>query len=222
MKIVETKNLTKIYGVDEERRVVALNNVNMIVNEGEFISIIGPSGSGKSTLLHMLGGLDRVSEGEVLVNGVKISEMNDDQISKYRRSKVGFIFQSYNLVPVLNVEDNITLPIRLDRKKIDKEYIAEIAGLLGIEDRRKHFPNQLSGGQQQRVAIARALANKPAIILADEPTGNLDRANGRSVLELLKHSVKKFNQTLIMITHDTEIARTADRTIRIDDGKIVP
>lgn len=221
MVILETRKLTKIYGQNNETRIFALDNVNLTVNEEEFISITGPSGSGKSTLLHMLGGLDRVSDGEILVQGVNISTMNDEQISKYRRSKVGFIFQSYNLVPVLNVEDNITLPIRLDKKKIDKEYISEIIHLLGLEERRSHFPNQLSGGQQQRVAIARALANRPAIILADEPTGNLDRGTGKVVLELLECSVKKFNQTLIMITHDPEIAKMADRTIMIEDGKIV-
>ncbi len=221
MLILETRNLTKIYGEDEDQRIYALKHINITVNEGEFIAVTGPSGSGKSTLLHMLGGLDKVTEGDVLVQGVNISNLNDEKISQYRRSKIGFIFQSYNLVPVLNVEDNITLPIRLDKKKIDKDYLQEVIKLLDLQDRVKHYPNQLSGGQQQRVAIARSVVNKPAIILADEPTGNLDRANGRIVLNLLKHSVRSFNQTLIMITHDPEIAKTADRVIRIEDGKIV-
>lgn len=220
MAILETKDLKKIYksGTNE---VKALNGVNLAIQKGEFVSVVGTSGSGKSTLLHMLGGLDRPTEGTVTVDGLEIFGLKDEELTIFRRRKIGFIFQAYNLMPVLNVYKNIVLPLELDGKKPDEEYINEIIDILGLTQKKKAFPNQLSGGQQQRVAIARALAAAPAIILADEPTGNLDSKTGRDVLGLLKVTGERFGQTIVMITHDEKIAQTADRIIRIEDGMIV-
>ncbi len=219
MPILKTVNLNKIYGEDENR-VYALKNINMRVDKGEFVAIIGPSGSGKSTLLHLLGGLDRPTEGTVEINGDDIYKFSEDMLAKYRRTNIGFVFQQYNLIPVLNVRENIELPIRLDKKIPDKEYIDKLINFLGLTERQEHFPNQLSGGQQQRVAIGRALAAKPSIILADEPTGNLDTKTTEEVMELLEMSSKEFNQTLIVITHNTSIAKKAERVISVVDGKI--
>lgn len=220
MLVLETENLKKIYGLNNTA-VHALDGVNLSVEEGEFISIVGSSGSGKSTLLHMLGGLDRPTEGKVKVAGKDIFTLKDDELTIFRRRKIGFVFQAFNLVPVLNVYENMVLPIELDGNQPDKEYIGSILETLGLGDRRYSLPSQLSGGQQQRVAIARALATKPAIILADEPTGNLDSKTSQDVLSLLKVTSQKFGQTIAMITHNEEIAQLADRIIRIEDGKIV-
>lgn len=220
MNILETSNLIKHYG-EESNKVRALDGVNMAVENGEFVAIVGTSGSGKSTLLHMLGGLDRPTSGKVLIDGKDIFALKDDTLTIFRRRKIGFIFQNYNLVPILNVYENITLPIELDGNKVDKAFIEEIAATLGLESKLHSMPNNLSGGQQQRVAIARALATKPAIILADEPTGNLDSKTSMDVLGLLKTTSKQFNQTIVMITHNEEIAQLADRVIRIEDGTIV-
>ena len=220
MSILQAKNLKKVYGKGESA-VNALRGVNLEVEKGEFVAIVGTSGSGKSTLLHMLGGLDRPTEGEVLVDGKNIFELKDEELTIFRRRKIGFVFQAFNLVPVLNVYENIMLPIELDGEKADKQFIDEIVETLGISGKKEALPNQLSGGQQQRVAIARALASRPAIILADEPTGNLDTKTGQDVLSLLKVSAQKFSQTIVMITHNEEIAQTADRIIRIEDGNIV-
>ena len=220
MNILETQNLVKYYG-EGSNLVKALDGVNLSVERGEFVSIVGTSGSGKSTLLHMLGGLDRATKGKVKVDGEELFSLKKDELTIFRRRNIGFIFQSYNLVPILNVYENITLPIELDGNKIDKKYINEIITTLGLETKLKNLPNNLSGGQQQRVAIARALATKPAIILADEPTGNLDSKTSLDVLGLLKVTSKRFNQTIVMITHNEEIAQMADRIIRIEDGKIV-
>ncbi|WP_343347133.1 ABC transporter ATP-binding protein [Terrisporobacter petrolearius] len=219
MSILKGINLVKIYG-QGPNIVRALDHVNIDINEGEFIAIIGTSGSGKSTLLNMLGGLDRLTEGKVIINNKKLSEMNDEEITIFRRRNIGFIFQNYNLVPILNVYENIVLPIELDGVKIDTEYVDSIISTLGLSDKLTNMPNNLSGGQQQRVAIARALATKPAIILADEPTGNLDSKTGMDVIGLLKMTSQKFNQTMVMITHNEEIAQLADRVIRIEDGKV--
>ena len=219
MSILETHNLSKHYG-EGPNLVKALDEVSLSVKRGEFISIVGTSGSGKSTLLHMLGGLDRATEGTVKVDGVELFSLKKDELTIFRRRKIGFIFQSYNLVPILNVYENITLPIELDGNKVDKGYIDEIVNTLGLETKLKNLPNNLSGGQQQRVAIARALATKPAIILADEPTGNLDSKTSLDVLGLLKVTSELFNQTIVMITHNEEIAQMADRIIRLEDGKI--
>ena len=219
MKVLETINLEKHYG-KKENIVKAIDGVNLKVNEGEFVSIVGTSGSGKSTLLHMLGGLDKPTNGEVFIDGRNIYSMNDENLSIFRRRKIGFIFQSYNLIPVLSVWENITLPIELDSKEIDKEFVKELMETLNIYDKKDVYPNQLSGGQQQRVAIARALATRPSIILADEPTGNLDSKTSLEVLNLLKHSVKKYHQTLVMITHNETLSLMADRIIRIEDGLI--
>ena len=219
MSILKTKNLVKIYG-EEPNIVKALDNVSVEINEGEFVSIIGTSGSGKSTLLNMLGGLDKPTSGEITISGNKIGNMKDEELTVFRRRNIGFIFQNYNLVPILNVYENIVLPIELDGVKIDKEYIDTIIDTLGLSKKLNNMPNNLSGGQQQRVAIARALATKPAIILADEPTGNLDSKTSMDVIGLLKVTSKKFNQTIVMITHNEEIAQLADRVIRIEDGKI--
>jgi len=219
MSILKGINLVKIYG-QEPNIVRALDHVNIDINEGEFVAIIGTSGSGKSTLLNMLGGLDRLTEGKVIINNKKLSEMNDEEITIFRRRNIGFIFQNYNLVPILNVYENIVLPIELDGVKIDTEYVDSIISTLGLSDKLTNMPNNLSGGQQQRVAIARALATKPAIILADEPTGNLDSKTGMDVIGLLKMTSQKFNQTMVMITHNEEIAQLADRVIRIEDGKV--
>ncbi|MGL5353710.1 MAG: ABC transporter ATP-binding protein [Clostridium sp.] len=220
MEILKVENLCKSYG-ENASIVNALNNVSLSIDKGEFICILGESGSGKSTLLNLLGALDTPTSGEIIINGTKILSEKEEQLALFRRREIGFIFQHYNLIPVLNVEENICLPILLDNKKTDKVYINELIKMLGLEKRVTHLPSELSGGQQQRVAIARALANKPAIILADEPTGNLDSKNSEEVLRLLKLSVKKYNQTLIMITHNLEIAKMADRTITLSDGEIV-
>ena len=219
MKILETINLTKTYGKGETK-VNALNSANISIETGEFVAIIGPSGSGKSTMLHLLGGLERPTKGTVKIEGKDIYELSENKLAQYRRKKIGFIFQQYNLIPVLAVRENIEMPLRLDKANINKGYIDEIIDFLGLTERQNHLPNQLSGGQQQRVAIARALAAKPAIILADEPTGNLDTKTTDEVMELLKMSIKKYNQTLIMITHNEQIAKKADRIISIVDGDI--
>ncbi|MGL5750640.1 MAG: ABC transporter ATP-binding protein [Paraclostridium sp.] len=219
MKILETINLSKTYG-EGEIEVKALKSTNIVVEKGEFIAIIGPSGSGKSTMLHLLGGLERPSKGTVKIEGQDIYKLSESKIAKYRRKKIGFIFQQYNLIPVLTVRENIEMPLMLDKSSIDKEYIDELIEFLGLTERQKHLPNQLSGGQQQRVAIARALAAKPAIILADEPTGNLDTKTTEEVMTLLRDSIKRYNQTLIMITHNDIVAKKADRVISIIDGEI--
>ena len=219
MSILKTTNLSKFYG-NNENRVTALNQITLTIEEGEFISIVGASGSGKSTLLNMLGGLDRPSSGKVYINNKDIFDMKDDDLTVFRRRNIGFIFQNYNLVPILNVYENIVLPIELDEKKIDKKYADDVIDTLGLRTKINNLPNKLSGGQQQRVAIARALVTKPSIILADEPTGNLDKKTGNEVLNFLKLCAKKFNQTLVMITHNETIAKTADRIIRIEDGKL--
>ena len=220
MSILETKDLRKIYG-SGDTEVKALDGVNLSVENGEFVAIVGTSGSGKSTLLHMLGGLDRPTEGSVIVDGKNIFELKDEALTIFRRRKIGFVFQSYNLVPVLNVYENIVLPIQLDGRKVDEKFIVQIVKTLGLDGRLDALPSQLSGGQQQRVAIARALAAAPAIILADEPTGNLDSKTSQDVLGLLKVTSQKFAQTIVMITHNEEIAQLADRIIRIEDGRIV-
>ncbi|MDE7270335.1 MAG: ABC transporter ATP-binding protein [Acetatifactor sp.] len=220
MSILQISNLKKYYG-SGETAVKALDGVSFSVEEGEFVAVVGTSGSGKSTLLHMMGGLDRPTEGNVSVSGVDIFAMKDDALTIFRRRKIGFIFQSYNLVPVLNVYENVTLPIGLDGNQVDKAYLDDIIKTLGLESKLYSLPNQLSGGQQQRVAIARALAAKPAIILADEPTGNLDSRTGMDVMGLLKMTGEKFRQTIVMITHNEEMAQMADRIIRIEDGRIV-
>lgn len=220
MSILKTEGLKKYYGRDENL-VKALDGVSLEVQEGEFAAIVGTSGSGKSTLLHMLGGLDKATDGNVTVAGKEILKMNDEQKTVFRRRNIGFIFQNYNLVPILNVYENITLPIELDGGTLDKDFIDEIIKILGLDSKLTNLPNNLSGGQQQRVAIARALATKPAIILADEPTGNLDSRTGLEVVGLLKMTSKRFNQTIVMITHNEEIAQLADRVICIEDGKII-
>ncbi len=220
MEILQANNLKKIYG-SGENAVHALDGVNLSVEKGEFVAIVGTSGSGKSTLLHMLGGLDRPTEGKVVVDGKDISALNDEALTIFRRRKIGFVFQAYNLVPVLNVYENIVMPIELDGAKINKDFVGQIVHTLGLDGRLDALPNQLSGGQQQRVAIARALASAPAIILADEPTGNLDSKTSQDVLNLLKVTGQKFAQTILMITHNEEIAQMADRIIRIEDGCIV-
>lgn len=216
MSILKVKNLNKIYGKDETK-VKALNDINFEINKGEFVVIVGKSGSGKSTLLNIIAGLEKPTNGEIIIDNINISELDEKQKSLLRKEKIGLIFQSYNLIPVLTVEENIKLPtINTDNK--DDKYINELMELLGIKDRKNHLPNQLSGGQQQRVAIGRALVNKPAIIFADEPTGNLDTKTESEVLNLLKESQKKFNQTIIMITHNVDIAKYVDRVIKIEDG----
>ena len=220
MRILETKDLRKIYG-SGETEVRALDGVNLQIENGEFVAIVGTSGSGKSTLLHMLGGLDRPTDGKVIVDGKDIFSLKEEALTIFRRRKIGFVFQSYNLVPVLNVYENIVLPIELDGGKVNKEFVQRIVQTLGLDGRLDALPSQLSGGQQQRVAIARALAAAPAIILADEPTGNLDSRTSQDVLSLLKVTSQKFSQTIVMITHNEEIAQMADRIIRIEDGKIV-
>ncbi len=219
MEVIRTENLTKSYGKGEAK-IDALKGVNLTINQGEIVAVIGPSGSGKSTLLHMLGGVDRPTSGKVFVNGEDIYSLNEKRLAIFRRRNAGFIFQSYNLIPVLTAEENIMLPLLLDNKNASHEYMDELMQLLGLEDRRRHLPSELSGGQQQRVSIGRALAYKPSIILADEPTGNLDSRNGREIIELLRASVKKYHQTLIIITHDVNIASQADRIINIEDGMI--
>lgn len=220
MSILQTNGLKKIYGKGENA-VHALNGVSLSVEQGEFVAIVGTSGSGKSTLLHMLGGLDRPTEGKVIVDGKDIFALKEEALTIFRRRKVGFVFQAYNLVPSLNVYENIVLPVELDGGKVDKTHVGHIVHFLGLDNKKEALPNQLSGGQQQRVAIARALAATPAIILADEPTGNLDSKTSQDVLSLLKVSGQKFTQTIVMITHNEEIAQMADRIIRIEDGRIV-
>lgn len=218
MIILETKALKKYYG-HGNNLVKAVDGIDFSVEEGEFVTIVGSSGSGKTTLLHMMGGLDRPSSGQVLLDNQDIYAMNDENLAIYRRRRVGFVFQSYNLIPILNVWENITLPIELDAKVVNKDFIMELMTTLHIADKEKSFPNQLSGGQQQRVAIARALATRPSIILADEPTGNLDSKTSLGVVSLLKQSAKKYHQTLVMITHNEILAQMADRRVRIEDGK---
>ena len=220
MAILETKNLKKIYG-SGENEVHALDGVSISVEEGEFVAIVGTSGSGKSTLLNMLGVLDRPTSGSVVVRGKELMQMKDEQLTIFRRRNVGFVFQNYNLLPILNVYENIVYPIEIDGSKVDKEFVKQIIHNLGLERKLKNMPNNLSGGQQQRVAIARALATKPAIILADEPTGNLDSKTSMDVILLMQSISREFNQTILMITHNEEIAQMADRIIRIEDGKIV-
>ena len=220
MTILETKDLRKFYG-SGDTQVKALDGVDLSVENGEFVAIVGQSGSGKSTLLHMLGGLDRPTSGAVLVDGKDIFSLKDEELTIFRRRKIGFVFQSYNLVPVLSVYENIVLPIQLDGGKVDQSYVNQVIEALGLEQKLQNLPSQLSGGQQQRVAIARALATKPAIILADEPTGNLDSKTSQDVLSLMKVTGQKFAQTMVMITHNEEIAQMADRIVRIEDGRIV-
>ena len=220
MSILETKDLRKVYGTGDTA-VRALDGVDLTIEHGEFVAIVGTSGSGKSTLLHMLGGLDRPTSGSVFVDGKDIFSFKDEALTIFRRRKIGFVFQSYNLVPVLNVQENIVLPIQLDGRRVDKAFVRQIVRTLGLEERLEALPSQLSGGQQQRVAIARALATAPAIILADEPTGNLDSRTSQDVLGLLKITSQKFSQTIVMITHNEEIAQMADRILRIEDGRIV-
>lgn len=220
MKILETRNVQKIYG-QGDTEVRALDNISVEVEKGEFVAIVGTSGSGKSTLLHMIGGLDVPTAGEVTVDGQVLSRMSDEELTIFRRRNIGFVFQQYNLVPMLNVWENIVLPVKLDGNVPEKEYVEEIIDILGLQERLENLPNALSGGQQQRVAIARALASKPAILLADEPTGNLDSKTSQDVLGLLKVTSKQFHQTIVMITHNEEIAQLADRILRIEDGKIV-
>lgn len=219
MKILDVKNLSKIYGKGETR-VRALDNVSFSVNKGEFVAIVGPSGSGKSTLLHILGGVDVATSGSVIINGEDISQLDETALAIFRRRQIGLIYQFYNLIPILTVEENLTLPLRLDGRKPDKRQIDTLVNTLGLQDRLGHLPNQLSGGQQQRVSIGRALANNPALLLADEPTGNLDSENSKEIISLLRYFNKQFNQTVIIITHDERIALSCDRVIAIEDGKI--
>ncbi|WP_298730009.1 ABC transporter ATP-binding protein [uncultured Subdoligranulum sp.] len=220
MTILQTKDLKKYYG-SGDTQVKALDGVNLTIRQGEFVAIVGTSGSGKSTLLHMLGGLDRPTAGTVSVDGKDIFTLKDEALTIFRRRKIGFVFQSFNLVPVLSVWENIVLPIQLDGNKVDEAFVGAVVSALGLEKKLKNLPNQLSGGQQQRVAIARALVTKPAILLADEPTGNLDSKTSQDVLSLMKVTGQKFGQTMVMITHNEEIAQMADRIIRIEDGRIV-
>lgn len=220
MEILKVENLTKTYGKGDTE-VKALDNVSFTVEKGEFIAIIGASGSGKSTLLHLIGGVDRPTSGKVYIEGEDIFNLSNDNLAIFRRRKVGLIYQFYNLLPILNVEENISLPLELDGKKVNEKELNELLETLGLTERRKHLPNELSGGQQQRTSIGRAMIAKPAIILADEPTGNLDSKASEEIIELLKLSNKKYNQTIIMITHNLELAKAADRIIKLEDGKIV-
>lgn len=219
MEILKVKNLTKIYGKGENK-VRALDDVSFSINKGEFVAIIGPSGSGKSTLLHILGAVDKPTSGEVFMDGQNVFEKNDEQLAIFRRRQVGLIYQFYNLLPVLNVTENITLPVLLDGRKVNQERLDDLVEILKLKGRENHLPNELSGGQQQRVSIGRALMNAPAVVLADEPTGNLDSKNSHEIIDLLKLSNRRFNQTLVVITHDENIALQADRIIAIEDGKI--
>ena len=219
MEILKVENLTKSYGKGEAK-VDAIKNINLSINKGEFVAIVGPSGSGKSTLLHLLGGVDKPTSGKVYINDVDIYNLKEKDLSIFRRRNVGLIYQFYNLIPVLSVKENILLPAELDNRKIDKDYLDDLLKTLGLKERANHLPNELSGGQQQRTSIGLALINRPSIVLVDEPTGNLDSKNSKEVLELLKLSVRKYNQTLIMITHDPSIALQADRVITIEDGTI--
>ena len=220
MEILRVENLTKIYGKDDNK-VVALDNISFSVEKGEFVAIVGASGSGKSTLLHLIGGVDRPTSGKVYIDGKDIYNFDDDKLAIFRRRQVGLIYQFYNLIPILNVEENITLPLSLDNREVNEEKLKELLKLLGLENRKTHLPNELSGGQQQRTSIGRALITNPTIILADEPTGNLDSKASDEIVELLKKSNRDYKQTIIMITHDMEIAKHADRIIKIEDGKIV-
>ena len=219
MEILRVENLSKVYGT-KENKVVALDNVSFSVNKGEFVAIVGHSGSGKSTLLHLIGGVDRPTKGKVIIEGNDIYTLNDDNLAIFRRRQVGLIYQFYNLIPILNVEENIVLPLELDGKKVDKDELNELLDTLGLTNRRTHLPNELSGGQQQRTSIGRAIITHPAIILAGEPTGNLDSKASEEIMELLKLSNKKYKQTIIMITHNLELATQADRVITIEDGHI--
>ena len=220
MEILKVDNLTKIYGKDTTK-VVALDHVSFSVEKGEFVAIVGASGSGKSTLLHLIGGVDRPTSGKVFIDEKDIFNFNDDKLAIFRRRQVGLIYQFYNLIPILNVEENITLPLSLDNREVDKERLNDLLKLLGLQNRKNHLPNELSGGQQQRTSIGRALITNPTIILADEPTGNLDSKSSDEIVALLKKSNKELNQSIIMITHNMEIAKVADRIIKIEDGKIV-
>ena len=220
MEIVKVENLIKKYGKDENE-VIAVNNISFTVEKGEFVAIVGSSGSGKSTLLHLIGGVERPTSGKVFINGKDIYALKDDELAIFRRREVGLIYQFYNLIPILNVVENITLPLELDKVQIKKDKLDELLKALGLENRKDYLPNQLSGGQQQRVAIGRSLICNPSVILADEPTGNLDSNASEEIIKLLKESNKKYNQTIIMITHNLEIAKIADRIIKIEDGKIV-
>ena len=219
MEVLKAEHLTKVYG-SGENEVRALDDVSFYIQRGEFVAIIGPSGSGKSTLLHILGGVDRPTSGKVYLDGTDVYSQNEEQLAIFRRREVGLIYQFYNLIPVLNVVENMTLPVQMDGRKVGEERLSELLKLLSLEDRKNHLPNQLSGGQQQRVSIGRALMNAPAIVLADEPTGNLDSKNSQEIMELLKLSNKKYGQTLVMITHDENLALQADRIIAIEDGRI--
>lgn len=220
MEILRVENLTKVYGKGTTK-VVALDNVSFSVEKGEFVAIVGASGSGKSTLLHLIGGVDRPTSGKVHIDGKDIYNLNDDKLAIFRRRQVGLIYQFYNLIPILTVEENITLPLSLDNREVPKQELKELINLLGLESRKNHLPNELSGGQQQRTSIGRALITRPAIILADEPTGNLDSKNSDEIVDLLRKSNKDYKQTIIMITHNMEIAEKADRIIKLEDGKIV-
>lgn len=219
MEILRVENLTKKYG-NGENEVIAINNISFSVKKEEFVAIVGSSGSGKSTLLHLIGGVDRPTSGKVFINGIDIYKLSDDELDIFRRKNIGLIYQFYNLLPILNVEENITLPCELDGKIVNKEALNVLISKLGLENRRTHLPNQLSGGQQQRVAVGRSLINSPMIVLADEPTGNLDTKSGNEIISILKKSNKEFKQTIIMITHNLEIAKEADRIIKIEDGRI--
>ncbi len=220
MKILEISHLSKVYGKDNTL-VKALDNVSFSVEKGEFVAITGPSGSGKSTLLHILGGVDKPTEGRVVINGTDISELDETALAIFRRRQIGLIYQFYNLIPILTVEENLTLPLLLDGRKPDRDYVTQLLKRLGLAERIHHLPNQLSGGQQQRVSIGRALANHPALLLADEPTGNLDSVNSREIISMLRQFNREFDQTVIIITHDEKIALSADRMISIEDGRIV-
>ncbi|MBR6404910.1 MAG: ABC transporter ATP-binding protein [Lachnospiraceae bacterium] len=220
MEILKIENLTKTYG-SGENEVRALDNVSLSIEKGDFVSIIGPSGSGKSTLLHIIGGVDRPTSGKVFLNGQDVYKQNEEQLAIFRRREVGLIYQFYNLIPVLNVVENMTLPVLLDGRKVNEDRLTELLSVLSLDDRKNNLPNQLSGGQQQRVSIGRALMNAPAVVLADEPTGNLDSRNSQEIVELLKMSNRKYGQTLLVITHDENIALQADRIIAIEDGRIV-
>jgi len=217
LEILKTNELCKTYG-SNDAKVDALKDINLTVQQGEFVAIVGASGSGKSSLLHLLGGVDRPTSGQVHIDGIDLYSLNETDLAIFRRRKIGFIFQAYNLIPVLSAEENIKLPMLLDHRQADEDYADELMSVLGLKDRKHHLPNQLSGGQQQRTAIGRALINKPSIILADEPTGNLDSKNSKEIVDLLTYSVRKYNQTLIMITHDSDVARRADRIVNIKDG----
>ena len=220
MVIIRTEKLSKIYG-KKDNKVIALDNVDIEINKGEFVAVVGASGSGKSTLLHQIGGVDSPTSGKVIIDNEDIYKLKEANLAVFRRRKIGFMFQSFNLIPVLSVEENIKMPVLLDHQKVDEEYFKDLIKTLGLENRLNHLPSELSGGQQQRVALARALINKPAIILADEPTGNLDSETSKEIMEMLKLSLRKYNQTAIVITHDLVIAENTDRIIKIKDGRVV-